>query len=150
MHEVLKKLGYTNQNPILIMNAPEEYKHVMASIDAEIHNEAQGKYRFIQIFSKDISEANEYVNEAIQALMEDGHIWLCYPKGTSKKYKSDINRTKTWELFSPYNYEPVTQVSIDMDWTAMRFRHVDYIKALKRKIASTEKGKKRIWGRLLK
>ncbi len=43
-----------------------------------------------------------------------------------------------------YEFEPVSQVSIDDDWSAMRFRHVDNINAMKRKTAATEKGKERI------
>jgi hypothetical protein len=42
------------------------------------------------------------------------------------------------------NFEGVMQVSIDEDWSALRFRHVDYIKTMKRKKALSEKGKKRI------
>lgn len=144
MNTILKKLGFTDQNPVLIINAPDEYKEIMAAMDAEVHKEVMGKYKFIQIFSKDFAEANNYVSEAIQSLEDDGHIWLCYPKGTSKKYKSDINRTKSWEIFAPYDFEPVSQVSIDDDWSAIRFRYVDKIKTLKRKTAATEKGKERI------
>jgi hypothetical protein len=144
MNAILKKLGLTNQNPILIINAPKEYKEIMADMEAEIHKEVMGKYKFIQIFSKDFAEAYKYASEAIEALEDDGHLWLCYPKGTSKKYKSDINRTKSWEIFAPYDFEPVSQVSIDDNWSAMRFRHIDNIKTLKRKTAATEKGKERV------
>lgn len=31
---------------------------------------------------------------------------------------------------SPYDFEPVSLVSIDEDWSAMRFRHVDNIKTI--------------------
>jgi len=144
MSTILKKLGLTNQNPILIINAPDEYKEIMKAIEAEVHKDAMGKYKFIQIFSIDFAEAKGYAGEAIKALDDDGHLWLCYPKGTSKKYKSDINRTKSWELFVPYDFEPVSQVSIDDDWSAIRFRHVDLIKTLKRKTAATQRGKERI------
>jgi len=104
-----------------------------------------GKYKFIQVFAKDLSEANKDAKGVIEALDGDGHLWLSsYPKGTSKKYKSDINRARAWEVFAPYEFEPVTQVAIDDDWSAMRFRYVDYIKTMKRKTAVTKKGKERI------
>ena len=104
----------------------------------------EGKYKFIQVFESDLHKSKSIANELIESLESDGHLWLCYPKGTSKKYKSDINRTKAWEVFSPYEFEPVSQVSIDDNWSAMRFRHVDNIKTMKRKTATTEKGKSRI------
>jgi hypothetical protein len=144
MNSVLKKLGLIAQTPVLIINAPDEYKQIMDDIQGEIHTSANGKYKFIQIFAQTMDEAHGYVKNAIEALDGDGHLWLCYPKGTSKKYKSEINRTKTWEVFSPYEFEPVTQAAIDDDWSAMRFRHIDNIAAMKRKTAATEKGKERI------
>lgn len=146
MNQILKKLGLTDQSPILILNAPLEYKAVMDEIQCEIHTGVKAKYSFIQIFALTMREAESLVNDAIKAFDGDGRIWLCYPKGTSKKYKSDINRNKTWDLFAPFEFEPVTQVAIDDDWSAMRFRHVDNIKNMTRKTAATEKGKERIKG----
>lgn len=144
MNPVLKKLGLSSQNPVLILNAPEEYREIMTGIEAEIHEEPRGKYKFIQIFAKDLLQANQYAEIGIRALDGDGHLCLCYPKGTSQKYKSDINRTKTWEVFAPFEFEPVSQISVDEDWSAMRFRHVDSIKSMTRKTAATEKGRERI------
>ncbi|MDF2880630.1 MAG: hypothetical protein K0R54_1187 [Clostridiaceae bacterium] len=145
MNTVLKKLGLLDESDtVLILNAPKEYHEIMKEINGEIHTEIKKKYKFIQIFAENMNDANKYAKEALEALDGDGHLWLCYPKGTSKKYKSDINRTKSWEVFSTYEFEPVSQVAIDENWTAMRFRHIDNIKNMKRKTAATEKGKERI------
>ena len=144
MNAILKKLGLKEQNPVLILNTPEEYKEVIESIEAEIHTEIRGTYDFIQVFAKDMSEARGFAEEVVKSLNDDGYLWFCYPKGTSKKYKSDIKRDTAWGLFSPFEFEPVSQVSVNEDWSAMRFRHVDNIKTMKRKTAATEKGKERI------
>lgn len=144
MNPILKKLGLKDQAPVLIINAPEEFKEIMNTIDTEVHNEILGKYSFIQVFARNIAEAKKYAEESVKALDGDGHLWLCYPKGTSKRYKSDLNRNTGFSLFSTYEFEPVSQVAIDEDWSALRFRHVNNIKTLKRKTAATEKGKERI------
>jgi hypothetical protein len=144
MNPILKKLGLKEQNPILILNAPEEYREVMDSIESEVHTETVGKYGFIQVFAKNMEEGRELAEKAVKAASEDGHLWFCYPKGTSKKYKSNIKRETSWELFSPFEFEPVSQVAINDDWSAMRFRQVDNIKTMKRKTAATEKGRERI------
>lgn len=47
MNSILKKLGLTNQNPVLIINAPEEYKEIMKDIEAVIDNIINDKYSFI-------------------------------------------------------------------------------------------------------
>ncbi|MDS1030972.1 DUF3052 domain-containing protein [Bacillota bacterium LX-D] len=144
MNSVLKKLGLTTQNPVLILNAPDEYKDVLSEITAEIHTTINGKYKFIQVFQIDLYKTKSIAKDLIEALETDGHLWLCYPKGTSKKYKSDINREKAWDIFAAYEFEPVTQISIDDNWSAIRYRHVDHIKTMKRKTAASEKGKERI------
>lgn len=144
MNAVLKKLGLKDQNPVLIINAPEEYKEVMKDIEANIHTSPAEKYKFIQVFAKTMDEANKLIPSAIETLEEGGHFWLCYPKGTSKKYKSDINRDKSFVIFAPFEFEPVSLVAIDVDWSALRFKAVEEISVMKRKTASTEKGKERI------
>lgn len=144
MNDILKKLGLKDQNIILVINAPEGYNEILKDADAAIHREIEGKYKFIQIFVKSLEEAKKLAESAVSALDGDGHLWLCYPKGTSKKYKTDINRTKAWDLLGYLDFEPVTQVSIDEDWSALRYRNVNYIKSMKRKAAATEKGKARI------
>jgi hypothetical protein len=144
MSEILKKLGYKDQDPILVINAPVEYKAAFAEKVVDIHTKINGKYSFIQVFETQLESARNKTAALIEALEEDGHLWVCYPKGTSKNYKSDINRTKIWDLFASYEFEPVTQVAINDDWSAIRYRHVDNISSMKRKTAATEKGKLRI------
>lgn len=48
----------------------------------------------------------------------------------------------------PVGFEPVASVSIDSDWSALRFRRVEYIKNLARHTqgAMTEAGKERTVG----
>jgi hypothetical protein len=70
---------------------------------------------------------------------------------TSKNYKCDINRDTGWTSLGNYNLEPVRQVAIDDDFSALRFRKVEFIKSITRresfaltkeaKIRTTQKGK---------
>lgn len=146
MNEVLKKLGFKGQSPILVLNAPEEYNEIIKGIEADIHRDTKGQYKFIQVFVKSLAEAIESAENAVNALDGDGYLWLCYPKSTSKKYKTDINRTKAMDLFGSFEFEPVSQISINDDWSALRYRNVNNIKSMKRKTAATEKGRERIEG----
>ncbi|MGF1585624.1 MAG: hypothetical protein ACFCUM_09905 [Bacteroidales bacterium] len=57
----------------------------------------------------------------------DAILWFCYPKGSSKNYKCGFNRDTGWEGLGKYNLEPVRQVAIDEDWSAIRFRRVEFI-----------------------
>ncbi|HJP97497.1 MAG TPA: hypothetical protein VJ862_02935 [Rhodanobacteraceae bacterium] len=58
----------------------------------------------------------------------DALLWFAYPKGTSKKYACDFNRDDGWEVLRKSGFDSVRQVAIDDDWSALRFRRVEYIK----------------------
>jgi hypothetical protein len=62
----------------------------------------------------------------------DAIVWLAYPKGTSKKYKSQINRDHGWDALGREGFEPVRMVAIDEDWSAVRFRRAKFIKNMTR------------------
>ena len=47
---ILKKLRLTDQSPVLIVNAPDAYRAVMADIEGEVHESSQGTYAFVHVF----------------------------------------------------------------------------------------------------
>ena len=62
----------------------------------------------------------------------DAVIWFAYPKGSSKRYTCEITRDTGWQALGRAGFEPVRMVAIDEDWTAVRFRRVDFIKTMTR------------------
>lgn len=144
MNPVLKKLQFKNPETILILNSPEEFSETLKSIPVKYDTAANGKYDFILAFAIDSKEAKTLISKISKVFKEDSYLWICYPKGTSKKYKSDLKRDSCATLFADKNLEPVTLVAIDEDWSAMRFKPVEKIKEMKRKTAVSAKGKKRI------
>jgi hypothetical protein len=73
-------------------------------------------------------------------------VWFAYPKGTSKRYTSQINRDKGWQVLGDLGFEPVRSVAIDEDWSASRFRRVEFIKKMTRakELRMTAQGKARL------
>lgn len=146
MHPVLKKLQYKESGqPVLILNPPKAYEEVLAAFPVEVHQEMKNEaYVFVQIFGTANEEIQGYAREALEVVSEDGLLWLCYPKKSSKLYKgSDCSRDTVAPLLADEGYEPVRQIAIDDDWSALRFRKVEKIKSMTRKFAVTEKGKER-------
>jgi hypothetical protein len=97
---------------------------VLPAVDTEVER----NYELIVPFAKDRKEADPSIESILKSLVPDGPLWFCYSKGSSKKYKSDINRNKAWDLFKPCDFRPVAQVSIDEDWSGLRFRQSDLVK----------------------
>jgi hypothetical protein len=57
----------------------------------------------------------------------DAVLWFAYPKGTSKRHASEINRDTGWDSLKSADFETVRLVAIDQDWSALRFRRAAYV-----------------------
>jgi len=62
----------------------------------------------------------------------DAVIWFAYPKGTSKRYTCEFNRDTGWNVIRGAGFDSVRAVAIDEDWSAIRFRRRQYVKAGKK------------------
>lgn len=143
---VIKKLNFKDQGqPVLIINAPKAYDEIAAIFEGDVHKQPELEvYDFVQVFGTSNDELQTFARNAVSHLKEDGLLWLCYPKKSSKTYKgSDCSRETVMHLLADVGYEPVRQVAIDEDWSALRFRRPEKIKIMKRSFAVTEEGIKR-------
>ncbi len=59
-------------------------------------------------------------------------LWIAYPK-KSGRLTTDLTRDDGWGAALEAGLLPVSQVSIDTDWTAIRLRYRDEIRSLTRK-----------------
>ena len=118
-----KKLRLDGAKKILIINAPESYSSVMAEIsyDKIPKPDTIGKYDFVQVFSENQAEMEKLIVQVGQAGKYDCIFWACYPKGGGK-IKSDMKRETVWEALGLISLRPVSQVSIDETWSALRGR----------------------------
>ena len=146
IHPIMKKLQWKDHGqPVLIMNAPQAYTEILQAFEGDVHSEPeQASYEFVQVFGAMNEELQASARHAVKVLAEDGLLWLCYPKKTSKVYKgSDCIRESVAGLLAVEGFEPVRQIAIDDDWSALRFRKPENIKTMVRSFAVTEKGKQR-------
>ena len=143
--KILKKLQYKDGGaPVLILGAPETYSEVMEAIGARVDTEpAEDSYAFIQIFGTTNQAIRDAVEKSSGLLNDEVLFWLCYPKKSSKAYQSDCSRETVAQIPADFGYEPVRQVAIDEDWSALRYRKAADIKKMTRSFAYTEEGKKR-------
>lgn len=126
MTDLFRKLNFKGQSPILIAGAPAALTSAVSAMKDEttIHTApASGtRYGFIMVFGEKAATIRSHVDATRHLIEGDGIYWICYPKGTSRRYSSDINRDSLWKLVEPDGLRPVRQVSIDDDWSALRFR----------------------------
>jgi hypothetical protein len=133
MKSLLEKLNYKGQKRIVVINAWKNFE--LAPIkelkDIQIDNiiDLRYPYDFMIIFVRKEAEVKEIVPGALHNLAVDGILWFCYPKKTSKKYSSDIDRDHGWKSLNDLDFFGIRLVAIDDDWSAIRFRNKKYIKA---------------------
>jgi hypothetical protein len=136
MDAVFKKMNYKNHQNVLVINAPASFDENLDSIleTSTIHRgiKSGDKIEFVVGFAITQKEVDNFFNQIAPQLDGDAVIWISYPKGSSKKYQCEFNRDTGWAVVGQYGLEPVRQVAIDDDWSALRFRKVEYIKTLKR------------------
>lgn len=148
MTPLFKKLNLGSNVTILVVNAPDSFEAELASLaDVKILRKGSSKSQvlFAIGFAAKQSELDKVSASLAGATAGDAIVWVCYPKGTSKRYRCEFNRDQGWSVLGNAGFEPVRQVSIDDDWTALRFRRTEFIKSMNRSesMAISAAGKQR-------
>jgi hypothetical protein len=133
MKTLLKKLNHKGNNRIAVLNAEESFIAALTmeisdlTVDREI--DPRFPYDFIMIFVRNQAEVETFTPVALHNLLCDGILWFCYPKKTSGKFRSDIDRDHGWNTLNSAGFHGIRMVSIDDDWSALRFRNIRFIKS---------------------
>ena len=75
----------------------------------------------VQLFVANRAELEAQLPKVKQAVAPGGLLWVSYYKGTAQT-KTDINRDTIHAYARTLGLEGVAMVSIDDDWSAMRFK----------------------------
>ena len=133
MTPLFNKLNLAAIQVVHVLNAPSTFETELAALTGvEVKRTAAGKVAFALAFVKTLAEVEQTSLQLTKCAQEDAVLWMVYPKGTSKRYKCEFNRDSGWAFLGQAGYEPVRQVAIDEDWSALRFRKVEHIKTMKR------------------
>ena len=146
---VFDKMNLKDQDAILVLDAPASFEPELKGLDGvSVHRSVAGvkTVGFFLAFVTSQPEADKGMRAAAAKTAGDAVVWFAYPKGTSKKYKSTINRDSGWKAMGEAGFEPVRMVAIDEDWSGLRFRRADFIKTMGRgsEHALSAKGKAKI------
>lgn len=143
MTPLFKKLNFSGQDPIAILNAPDSFDPELQAMRpfTRVHTGAGGNAAFVLGFARTQAEVDTLAAEVAAKTAGDAIVWIAYPKASSKRYTCDFNRDTGWAMLGQLGFEPVRQVAIDEDWSALRFRRTAFIKTMTRSFAMSEAGK---------
>jgi hypothetical protein len=135
MAGVFDKLQLKDQREIVVLNAPASFEPELATLRnvSVVRAVKDAKDVMFSIaFVKTQPELGAAVKGITGKAKGDAVVWFAYPKQSSKRYASTINRDSGWDSLGKAGFEPVRMVAIDEDWSALRFRRADFIKTMKR------------------
>jgi hypothetical protein len=123
---VLDKLKISKQKKMLILNAPDEFTDLLGKNTGIVETQFNGRFGFVLIFISTRSELLDNEKALAEAVEGDGQLWVCYPKGTSKKRKDpDCSRDTLSRAI--HGFEGIAIIALDNDWSALRLRRTEYI-----------------------
>ena len=91
----------------------------------------QDKYDAMLLYVDTKLMLKEKIDKHLVSLKQDGLLWILFPKSNGQKL--EIRRDSGFEYLGTLGYEPVRNISYNETLSALRFRHVSYIKKMTRK-----------------
>ena len=135
MSDLFTKLNLKDHTAVVVLDAPASFDAPLAALDAARVTRkvpAKGSVTFLIAFVTTLAAVERIARDVAPRLEGDAILWCAYPKGSSKRYTCEFNRDTGWASLGTAGFEPVRQVAIDEDWSALRFRRAQYISTLRR------------------
>jgi hypothetical protein len=125
---LIKKLRLQLVKKALILNPPAGNIKGLGHLpeDVQLSLEPGGKFDFVHLFASQNAELTRLKTIAVDSVEFDGLLWVSYPKRSSK-IDSDLSRDDMWELYTGAGLRPVSQISVDETWSAVRFRPAEKV-----------------------
>jgi hypothetical protein len=146
MATVFAKLNLKDHKQIVVLDSPSSFESDLAALEGvEVIRDLKKakQVTFSLAFVTTPEQIDALAPKLALKAEGDAIVWFAYPKRTSKRYKSQIDRDSGWNVLGHEGFEPVRMVAIDEDWSAKRFRRANFIKNMTRpkNYRLTERGK---------
>jgi hypothetical protein len=142
MSSVFEKLNLKEHSEIVVVSAPPSFETELTALKGVtvLRDLKMAKaVHFALVFATQQKEVDGISKVLADKAQGDALLWFAYPKGTSKNYKCDFNRDTGWNVIRSVGFDTVRAVAIDEDWSALRFRRVEFIKPSVKESASKSK-----------
>jgi hypothetical protein len=131
MTSTFDKLNLTGHTGIVVLNAPLSFERELTLLKGVRVSQdllTARNITFALMFVTRKAQLDRLAKVVASKVRGDAVLWFAYPKGTSRNLTCDFNRDSGWDVIRGAGFDPVRQVAIDADWSALRFRRVEFIK----------------------
>jgi hypothetical protein len=128
---LFKKLNLGAHREIVVLNAPDSFESELKLLKGVKVARDPGKpkaVKFALAFATTQAQLDRASKTLAAAAEGDALLWFIYPKGTSKRYRCEFNRDSGWGVIRDAGFDSVRMVAVDEDWSALRFRRVEFVK----------------------
>jgi hypothetical protein len=118
-----RKLKLKPGSRAAVIGAPAGYLEALAPPVVVTISETldSGPFDWMQVFVRTSAELAALVEPLTAAIAPTGHVWISYPKGSSKM-QTDLTRDKGWEPLAGGDLMWLSLVSVDNVWSAFGLR----------------------------
>ncbi len=129
MSALFKKLNLGTHATIHVLNAPASFEPELDALNGvTVKRKLAGPTGFALAFAITQAELDAVSKQLVKHASGDAIVWVAYPKKTSKRYRCEFDRDSDWTVLRDAGFDTVRMVAIDEDWSALRFRRVEFIK----------------------
>jgi hypothetical protein len=118
--DLKQKLRIIESEPLYVINAPNNLDVLLPGLTIISRLPPPVFVRQIMVFAVDGTELAHLLKRVEHYIGHQTLFWICYPKKTGA-IQSDLVLMKTWDIVFGSGYRGQTSISIDADWTGMRF-----------------------------
>lgn len=143
---LFKKLNLGEHREIVVLNAPDSFETELKQLKGVKIARDPGtikSVKFALAFATTQAQLDRSSKTLAAAAEGDAIMWFVYPKGTSKRYRCEFNRDSGWGVLRKAGFDSVRMVAVDEDWSALRFRRVEFMKPAAGRAAPKSSGKRK-------
>lgn len=119
-----KKLRILPGCNVLAVNVPDDASAVFSDLPegVSVSSDKVGTFDVVVAFYTEKEALNSQIESVKRAAGDNGILWICYPKGSSK-VETDLNRDIIrLNLEEKHGLKAVSLVAVDEIWSAMRLK----------------------------
>src|SRR5690242_12430698 len=109
-----EKLNLKEQKQIVVLNSPASFEpelKALRGVTVQRDLKSVARIEFSLAFVTKQKEVDTLGKAIAKKAEGDAVVWFAYPKGSSKNYKSEINRDSGWRILGDAEFEPVRMVA---------------------------------------
>jgi hypothetical protein len=118
--ELLKKLRINIDKPLWLINIPADCLHLFDTLETKTTLRGGKTVPQLVFFAYDSNDFVHYLPILEPYIAHETLFWIFYPK-KSGSITSDLIQMKPWGMVTDAGYRGQTSVSVNDDWTGMRF-----------------------------